>query len=494
MKRNPLLLLCLMSLIGCSDDYFDNLPMPNESTAQVRELNDVQKDIMINILASKYGGYNKNQKISRAIDDVSFKPYVEDGDTLMYIVQYPEGWELYSAKRSSNMLLFTSESGQLSLSDPNLPPALRILINNSAAEIKENAIAYSDSIHPSWGAAALSTQDIEAGKTSIDSSKFTKIGKISRGEDDDLDDGYEDNEIQEGGWVLIGEEIVSSSTYTSDKLIKTKWGQTYPWNIYAPLAEDTTGTYIHCFAGCVPVAIAQYLYFTHYKDDFPKYAMSSYEFDQSSYKYSFSIESSTIWDEMAYLWYNVGTEYSALLIGSIGVEFKTKYGLDKSIPRVNIKDKLNELYKEYNISFSKTTRDLTKIRNSINQGYPLYSEAYSTKKVNNTAIDKTGHAFLIDQYKTNYFRTKYLYGWEGPYRDQYGNLVDTNDRDEDGNIIGWAITNEIERTNSYTYYSMNWGWDGSYDNTFYYCSDSSWSAGGFLWNKNFYIYTRSDVE
>lgn len=47
MKRNPLLLLCLMSLIGCSDDYVDNLPMPNESTAQVRELNDVQKDIMI---------------------------------------------------------------------------------------------------------------------------------------------------------------------------------------------------------------------------------------------------------------------------------------------------------------------------------------------------------------------------------------------------------------------------------------------------------------
>lgn len=484
MKRNPLLLLCLMSLIGCSDDYVDNLPMPNESTAQVRELNDVQKDIMINILASKYGGYNKNQKISRAIDDVSFKPYVEDGDTLMYIVQYPEGWELYSAKRSSNMLLFTSESGQLSLSDPNLPPALRILINNSAAEIKENAIAYSDSIHPSWGAAALSTQDIEAGKTSIDSSKFTKIGKISRGEDDDLDDGYEDNEIQEGGWVLIGEEIVSSSTYTSDKLIKTKWGQSYPWNIYTPLLSNSNGNLTHSLAGCVAVSLSQYMYYTHFKDGIPESTISSANLDSNN-TYIFSGESNTIWDDMATHWYNEGTNNSALLIGYIGKCLNTIYGLNSSgATIVNLLDQLNDHYSISDVNFTEKTINLSDISQSIRSSYPLIASAL-------TKGAKTGHVFIIDKYSYSSTQTKYIYGWEGPYYAN-GSWHDTNDRDDDGNIIGWAITKETTRS-SYGYsISMNWGWDGAYDDTVYN-NISSWTAGNNTYNSNICIYTRSDI-
>ncbi|MDE6754685.1 MAG: hypothetical protein K2J82_08765 [Muribaculaceae bacterium] len=82
----------------------------------------------------------------------SITPYIEDGDTLMYVVQYEKGWEIYSAKLSSPMILFSSqEASNFDVNDPTFPDALKNLIFSVSESIKSTASLYPDSIHSSWG-------------------------------------------------------------------------------------------------------------------------------------------------------------------------------------------------------------------------------------------------------------------------------------------------------------------------------------------------------
>ncbi len=62
------------------------------------------------------------------------------------------------------------------------------------------------------------------------------------------------------GWELIDIMEIRSIVNTSGHMIKTQWGQFYPWNQCVPYA---TGTDSRCAAGCVAVAGAQLLKFLH---------------------------------------------------------------------------------------------------------------------------------------------------------------------------------------------------------------------------------------
>lgn len=86
-----------------------------------------------------------------------------------------------------------------------------------------------------------------------------------------------------------------------------------------------------------------------------------------------------------------------------------------------------------------------------------------------------GHQFIIDRYRVTTTSSTSTFGWVGT--DNYGQ--DTNEYDENGNVIGHSFFYDREnRTVSYAY-SMNWGWSGSnHDNTYFTASDNSdWNAG-----------------
>lgn len=49
--------------------------------------------------------------LTRANDGCSIVPYVYEGDTVMYVVNYAEGWELLSNDTSVPMVLAHAQSG-----------------------------------------------------------------------------------------------------------------------------------------------------------------------------------------------------------------------------------------------------------------------------------------------------------------------------------------------------------------------------------------------
>ncbi len=94
-----------LTFVACQDE----IPLPSQTETEnfnIDQLKGVEHDIMINILSSRFGGYKKGQPATRATSSFTLTPYVENDDTLLYIAQYADGWEIYSARQNINMVLF----------------------------------------------------------------------------------------------------------------------------------------------------------------------------------------------------------------------------------------------------------------------------------------------------------------------------------------------------------------------------------------------------
>lgn len=474
-----LLLFAVISLCGCKQYELDDVSESLPETSSEKNL--IEQDILVDIMTSRYGGYKKNKVLTRASKDFKIAPYINNGDTLMYVVQYSDGWELYSANKAAPMRLYSSPEGKFNLTDTNLPPALKALFNSTINNLDALKKAGTIAVNQSWDIVCPSDEELKAGKITIDEELLSKINKrpVSRSSGEPNDNLEE----EEGHWVLLETEVVDQSSYISPKLIKTKWGQGYGWNTYCPfLWNDSTGSYNNAKVGCVAVAAGQYMYYTHYKDGIPVSTVDTATPTANGLDFTFNGNSSTIWDGMATFRFDKGLDNTALFLGYVGRQVKMGYGLTGSS---STSSKLISYLKDvYGVEFYSGAKDFNTIGRYIKKSNPIFADARA---------GKDGHCFIIDQYGSTSKTIKYTYGWEGPY-DRYGNGVyeDTNDRDEDGNIIGWAVQNEITKTTSTHKISMNWGDGGNYDNIFY---DNlySWTVGENIFNKDITIFLRKDI-
>ncbi len=473
--------LLLLMAVSCQNQVFDE-PLPEEETVDIDNLSGIQRDIMVNVLSSKFGGYKEGQPTTRAAKSVSITPYIEDCDTLLYVVQYSDGWEVYSGSHATNMIILSSEKGQFDLSDTSFPPALKTILADNVQVIKTSINNQDSSVHPSWGAAAMNEKDFENGKTTLNTKGTSRAITYP--------------EIPSGTWVLIESQLVSSEVEQSPKLIQTNWTQGYPWNTYSKLVETNNGM-VRGYAGCIPIAVAQYLYYTHYLNDIPSTTITNAIDINNGNDYSFNGNSSSLWDKMAktYSYPYSGLDETAMFIGYIGRELNAKYEEKGTSVYYSVMEKF--LKEIYGVSFTLSPVNYSSIKFSILNKYPLLARADSNKKSSGEPKDEIGsHAFLIDCYKETVSTTKLTYGlirdpWPSDQIDPY----ESNEIDEDGNIITWAYTNEIITTStSNIAISMNWGYSSSYNNTFYSPSDSEWNAGGHNFNLNHYIYKRSDIK
>ncbi len=478
MNRLVHFILAAILLSGCTNEDFDRSPLI-EPTSLDSEYSGIQKEIAINIIASHFGGYRSSEKATRAMKKFSLTPYIINGDTLLYIAQYENGWEIYSASKATNMVLFSSEEGNFDMNSPSFPDNLRFLIMENAKEVREILKTQPNYVHPSWSNLALSEKDIVK-------AEITAIGK------GDERVKVNESDLPPGRWVQIEYEEVGSETYTSPKLIQTKWGQSYPWNAYAKfvLSIDTNKQELS-LAGCTPIAVAQYLYFTHFKDGIPEKSPSGARIlsNGNGYisDYIFIDYNSEVWNKMARFYYEPGTNESALLIGETGRSLDSSYGLNgTSTKEANC---ISFLSDTYGIQFKRTPIDYAKIIKSIkNQGYPLIAYAASNEKSDGSPSEQVvAHSFIIDQYKHTTKTYRYLFGLK---RDPLPpGTVDrwiADMKDENGNIIKYAYTRELYQSSVDSRgISMNWGWSGAYDNTFYYPT-SDWNAGGYNFNIQHY--------
>lgn len=207
----------------------------------------------------------------------------------------------------------------------------------------------------------------------------------------------------------------------------TSWNQYPPSNNALPkipLSSD------RCKAGCVVIAIAQLLYYTHYHFGFPNdyYSHAScnqYYYEGPNYNFNLSIPSASSWNylELAPLPSNTDP-YLPALVAQIADRSRTTYGLDYP-SATQIKYSYGET-KLDSIPGTLASFYLANVHNRLFSIDSVVFELANSRPVlcSGLATDTStyGHTFLIDGYKwTKIKETEYEF-------------------DENGQILGTTVT------------------------------------------------------
>lgn len=435
----------------------------------------IEKNIVINILSNHFGGYHHNSIDTRALSEFSMSPMIIEGDTVMYIVQYDNGWELYSTNPSMEMIPFSSQEGVFNMEDPNMPDALKGMIRETAYDILKSKKEPSDSVDSSWGSLAH-----------LNDVSFSNCIMVLN--EDGSYSPLNDNDLPPGHWELIDSEQINNKFEQTPKLTVTNWGQREPWNTYSDIVYDSIyHQYKSAPAGCGPVAMAQYVYFTYKKNGTP--AIAKLNPVLNNHRYSFNEDKSGTfpWEKIVLNRTEAAPNTSALLIGYIGHQLEADYKFNST--STISRSFLNFFEKFYGRSYQMLTYNDKEVITSLKNGYPVFTTALSNLDKYNTPQDIVGHVFLIDYYQKEERTMQYVYGWvrdplpEGTTDRWMRDLKDIN-----GNILKYAYIRKdfpfLIRTEKI---SMNWGWNGSFNSTLY-SLNANWEAGNDLYNLDKCIY------
>ena len=431
------LLLLISFLASCSDEEF----VTKEYSANNQNANTIEQNIHDYIRTFR-------KVVSRNAADYKLSPFVYEGDTVMHIANYGNGWDLFSNDKRMPMLVMSSDSGNFDMNDANMPPSMKSYIYSVADEIHQlRAIDEAKSLtYGEWNIVSIENEEVDLANVI---SGPRAIGNAQPGE------GY---------WKLIEVSDTVWSESVTNRRTTTQWGQGYPWNVYVPNAKDDP--FVQGPAGCTSVAVGQYLYYLHYKDNKPETTITTAVYNQSEKKYVFSGSSSTIWDEMAQTQWCSGTDAVAKFIAYIGEELDTEYysdmagaSFEKSIEVINAQTGYNYYKADMNYAY---------VANELLSGRAVLAMAEDNTRSN---TNKGGHEFIIDRLKTKTAATTSTYGWVGT--DNYGR--DTNLYDMEGNVIGYSFFYEDENIFETHSFMMNWGWNGRHNNSWVFAkSDEDW--------------------
>lgn len=468
------MLIIALLTASCQNSVGPDL-VEDSQNLNFEELSGIQHDIAVNILTSKFGGYKKGTPKTRTAE-FSITPYVLEGDTTMFIVQYPDGWEIYSANHATDMVLFSSEHGNYEQDMRNAPASLKLMIENNA-RIISGIPDTTTAINPSWGIARVTKNDLDLCKTIVRTKNGIKV--LSNTE-----------EYPPGKWELFETEDMGTTEYTSDKLTKTSWNQDFPYNLYSKkVLKD--GKLVSAVAGCVPVALAQYMYYTHQTIGIPYTSVTTAIPTEDGLDFSFSGSSSTIWNEMQLSYSYWGGEEVALLIGKIGHDLNANYGYAGT--GVVTSRIAPYLYNIYTVSYPLQDFDYSYIKRSIDKKFPVITHAFSNQDNNGNSIEKGGHTFLTDQYRETTQTTRAYYRLiRDPLPSGMIDPWESDELDSDGNIIGYAYIKEIDITSTKYQVSTNWGAYEFMNHIFYHAS-GYWTVGSRKYNLGRMINSRSGI-
>lgn len=168
-------------------------------------------------------------------DNVSISPVIYNQDTLLYVINFEDGWEIITADKRAPRTVSFCEKGHITWEE--------IMSNSEEKAFYERLI---NELSDLKGTHDYNNENIE--------SDWQNLSILSEHE----------------SWVLISTTILDETIQTQDHLLETRWGQGPKWNCRAPKISpyDTT----RCLTGCVPVAAAQMLYYLHDKIGLPEKA------------------------------------------------------------------------------------------------------------------------------------------------------------------------------------------------------------------------------
>lgn len=146
------LLLLISFLASCSDEEF----VTKEYSANNQNANTIEQNIHDYIRTFR-------KVVSRNAADYKLSPFVCEGDTVMHIANYGNGWDLFSNDKRMPMLVMSSDSGNFDMNDANMPPSMKSYIYSVADEIHQlRAIDEAKSLtYGEWNIVSIENEEVD---------------------------------------------------------------------------------------------------------------------------------------------------------------------------------------------------------------------------------------------------------------------------------------------------------------------------------------------
>ena len=398
----------------------------------------------------------------------SLDPVERNGDSLLYIVNYENGWSICSTDKRFPPIVAENDNGYFDLdraSNSGVIGWMNEMMDAISSVRQDRSVETANEFTNLWEGKSVSpAAEEEAGGTRSPIYTWTKIP--------------------------ISQTALTDSVQTVGPYLSTKWGQSFPWNQKLP---PINAGYLHYPAGCVAVAVAQLLYYYHYAVGVPSglyhdITISDWTYysnpDDSTAYYKSTLTrddytyASSRWDQMILKLsdYNVysptsimGANYVSDLLVDVGNRVQMEYDASGNGASSDIL-KAQAALPNFGLSASLGEFASSPIITNIMQQRPLYMTGFDSDK-------NLGHAWVLDGLRVYRQRFVTTYEWIlGYMAGEYPNgepataeegkaaaLAEGYDKPEDG-----MITHESVCGIPYRYgYHFNWGEDG-YFNGYYY--------------------------
>lgn len=407
---------------SCSNGFIDddgNMSINNTSVSKLCRYNVNESDVL-NIL-------NIRKKGTRASYQYNISPIINGNDTLLYLVNFANGWKLISGdKRFPAILAFNDEKP---LCMDSLNNVQTFFINRMCTEIKSlkqesGNVGDADNIVQDW---AVTTYNEE--------------------NDENNDDDH---------WIFCCSSGEDYRTYIPH-LMDTWWEAGDPYNEYIPLDKIRNEK---CEVGCLPVAGGQLINYLHKHWNYAPNIPDTLSYEPSGYKYHFDGSSTKIWDGI-----DQGDIHSiAFLLSYIGNISGTTYNIDGSgTNEINFK---NALKRHFRIDCSYSEWDEDKASESLQNHIPvlIHIETQNGGK----------HMVVADGYlyHRSVITDTYIY-----VEDVESFMQEDHDYETPESIPEGYRTKEITYIYTHKYFQLNSGY-GDIDNSYYSIDPLYFYSGG----------------
>jgi hypothetical protein len=360
------------------------------------------------------------------------QPVTIKKDTVLYIVNYEQGWEVFSADKRAPRVFAKADTGSITIQDFVAIPPLKCLYDafvENVCFLKANPhlkphIDFIDC----WDAIKANDQE-----------QSNKLPRTRSGE----------------------------SEVVQNHLLQTKWGQDYPWNIRAPYTD--INLYTHCQTGSGPVALAQvlYYYYTYY---FPYYLNMTYGIQyvpyldsynyvyiQSGNTYTYLLDSdvtfissyndpSSIWGSMPLDQYGSGSFAAvATLMTDMGVATQSKYYATETT--TNPYNVFTVLLNKCNLTAYLVSVDFDELSDMIIQDYNPAIMLLGYLDSNNWVYNQYVVADAMEELYTDSVLTSRYIGFNWGFDGQYDNLWLNTD------AINWSANHIYSGVNCMIYHA-----------------------------------------
>ncbi|MCR5071577.1 MAG: C10 family peptidase [Bacteroidales bacterium] len=376
-------------------------------------------------------------------------------ETLCYLIDFDEGWEILSADKRAPVVLGHSDAGHLHPEDfckLGAGSAIKTWLNCLMRDIQSFRDFHDMS--PTEEASREMQNSLAFWDAITSPNKFIKDNQSET-------KAFGDPGFENGHWELIS--VSTTSQNVTRRLTTTQWGQDSPFNTYCP--PPYYGSSAHSLVGCIAVAGAQQLYYLHGVLGTPATGPTSVSFSgygPSSYSMSVGNFSPSVWS-------NMSSDYTSsvgVLLAYVGGMVSMEYGA--MVSTASLDSLVTNVFNPNGLQCSLyNSLPANTVYNNLLSGLPIVVGALDPNTVSyiNGILVGVGHAFLVDKFKKTDYTTIYTYEWVDDSPIEGVNLPRAMQKQV---VVYNTVVNEI---------GMNWGWPGMYNESWYTLS-GNWSVNG----------------